>query len=284
MDLTAAVCLVLSLFLAVRANSDHHAHSFSVSTPHISYTCPEGANVTLVCTQSGALAHPKDRMQYAWLFTAHMDQRCHDHSHPRSLKNAHGNRSLGVVYGAQAHSFSVTLLDVTHKDQGRYCCLSLDLLPKDNHKASVQQSAHSHILLTIIPRRDDLNCTVFEYTAPQASVAAGLATAACIMGILCLPLILVLVYRQRQGAHGSRRAHELVRMDSEAQGHENPVFMAGSPQPRTRTVSQILTRQSSETGRHLLSDPGTPLTPNPHGDVFFPAQEPIPESPDFMQV
>ncbi|KAI4872498.1 hypothetical protein NFI96_021251 [Prochilodus magdalenae] len=71
-------------------------------------------------------------------------------------------------------------------------------------------------------------------------------------------------------------------MDSEARGHENPVFMAGSPQPKPRTLAQILTRQTSETGRHLLSDPGTPLTPNPHGDVFFPAQEPIPESPNLI--
>lgn len=57
---------------------------------------------------------------------------------------------------------------------------------------------------------------------------------------------------------------------SEAQGHENPVYM-GSPQPPSRTVAQILTRQTSETGRHLLSDPGTPFSPNPQGDVFFPA-------------
>lgn len=37
------------------------------------------------------------------------------------------------------------------------------------------------------------------------SVTAGLATAACIMGILCLPVLLVLVYRQRQRPHSSRR-------------------------------------------------------------------------------
>lgn len=39
------------------------------------------------------------------------------------------------------------------------------------------------------------------------TVAAGLATAACIMGILCLPVLLVLVYRQRQKTHGSRREY-----------------------------------------------------------------------------
>lgn len=59
---------------------------------------------------------------------------------------------------------------------------------------------------------------------------------------------------------------------SEAPGHDNPVFMGGSPKTKTRTLSQILTRQPSESGRHLLSDPGTPLSPPAHGDVFFPSE------------
>jgi hypothetical protein len=66
-----------------------------------------------------------------------------------------------------------------------------------------------------------------------------------------------------------------VSLLSEAAGHVNPVFLGVSPpgQARTRTVSQIMTRQSSETGRHLLlSDPGTPLSPPAHGVVFFPEQ------------
>lgn len=33
-----------------------------------------------------------------------------------------------------------------------------------------------------------------------------------------------------------------------------------------------MTRQSSETGRHLLSEPGTPLSPPVQGDVFFPIE------------
>ncbi|XP_056147702.1 V-type immunoglobulin domain-containing suppressor of T-cell activation isoform X2 [Lampris incognitus] len=94
------------------------------------------------------------------------------------------------------------------------------------------------------------------------------------MAFLSLFLILVLVYKQRQNTQSSRRAHELVRMDSEAQGHENPVFLGGSPQTKTRTVSQIMARQSSETGHHLLSDPGTPVSPVGLGDVFFPVQGP----------
>ncbi|TST98567.1 V-type immunoglobulin domain-containing suppressor of T-cell activation [Bagarius yarrelli] len=211
----------------------------------------------MVCEQSGALEHSTDRLHHVWLFTPHMDQRCHDRFHPQ--------HSDSVVYKAQAKSFSITLLGVTHANQGRYCCLALDILPKGK-KPSIQQEAHSHMMLTITPR----------------SVTAGLATAACIMGILCLPVLLVLVYRQRQRPHSSRRAHELVRMDSQAQGHENPVYTGGSPQTPFRTVAQILTRQTSESGRHLLSDPGTPFSPNPQGDVFFPGHEPIPESPDFQ--
>lgn len=66
--------------------------------------------------------------------------------------------------------------------------------------------------------------------------------------------------------------HVCVCVFSEALGHENPVFRGGSPETKTRTVSQIMTRQSSETGRHLLSEPGTPLSPPAHGDVFFPAE------------
>lgn len=112
----------------------------------------------------------------------------------------------------------------------------------------------------------------------------ALAIAACILALLSLPLILVLVYKQRQSAQSNRRAQELVRMDSEAQGHDNPVFLGGSPQIKTRTVSQIMTRQPSETGRHLLSEPGTPFSPPVHGDVFFPAEDTILESPDFLQV
>lgn len=61
-------------------------------------------------------------------------------------------------------------------------------------------------------------------------------------------------------------------MCSEVHGHENPVFLGGSPQIKTRSVSQIMARQSSDTGRHLLSEPGTPLSPPAHGDVFFPVE------------
>ncbi|GAA6098065.1 V-type immunoglobulin domain-containing suppressor of T-cell activation isoform X1 [Tachysurus ichikawai] len=276
MELFSAVWLCIHLVMAVEGNTEYHPHPLSVSVPYASYVCPEGANVTLVCEQSGALDHQKDRMHRVWLFTQHMDQQCHNRLHVKD--------SSSVVYNAQARSFSITLLGVTQANQGRYCCLALDILHEGKDKPHVQQEAHSHMMLTITPRRNDsLKCTLLSETPPpQKSVAAGVAVAVVFLSFMCLPLLLVLVYRQRQRTQSNRRAHELVRMDSEAQGHENPVYMSGSPKTSSRTVVQILARQTSETGRHLLSDPGTPYSPNPQGDVFFPAHEPILEAPDFQ--
>ncbi|KAG5266736.1 hypothetical protein AALO_G00235620 [Alosa alosa] len=223
-----------------------------LTAPHQHYACPEGANVTL------------------------------KGQHPRGGRTLRANRSLPLsaagIYMVEGSRVMLRLIDVRLGDQGRYCCL----VAEKHHKGTL----HSHVLLTVGPRREgSLTCTEMNTNNNDndGKVTAVFATAACIMAFLCLPLILVLVYRQRQTAQANRRAHELVRMDSEAQGHDNPVFLGGSPQAKTRTVSQIMTRQSSETGRHLLSDPGTPLTPA-YGDVFFPMQEPIPESPNILQV
>ncbi|KAG9344449.1 hypothetical protein JZ751_011119 [Albula glossodonta] len=250
----------------LEAETVHYHSSVTVSVPHRSYICPAGANVSMECVLTGMNAQSGEHSRFGWLFTPHQDQRCYERVRPHMPANR-SHHPEGVHYNATHNSIWVTLMNVTQADQGRYCCVVADK-HSDGHGPSKGQKPHSHVLLTITPR----------------TVAAGLATAGCIMGILSLPLILLLVYKQRQTAQSNRRAHELVRMDSEAQGHDNPVFLGGSPQNKTRTVSQIMTRQSSETGRHLLSDPGTPLSPPTHGDVFFPSQEPIPESPDFMQV
>lgn len=280
--------LCFHVMAVVKANVGlSHGHSsVSVSAPYMAFACPEGATVKLLCAQKGAKLHPADQLRHGWRFTPHMDNDCHEKVHPRGNggKHGHGNGSLslppGVQYGGGAGYFWVELHNVTHTDQGRYCCQILEF----EHSKLVQRP-HSHVLLTVTPRRPGSpNCTHWNPQPQDGSVSAGLATAACIMAILSLPVILILVYKQRQSARSGRRAHELVRMDSEAQGHENPVFLGSSPQVKTRTVSQIMTRQSSETGRHLLSDPGTPLSPPTQGDVFFPSQDPIQEFPDFMQV
>ncbi|KAI5611642.1 V-type immunoglobulin domain-containing suppressor of T-cell activation precursor [Silurus asotus] len=264
MELFTLVWLCLHLFLAVEGYTEHDSHSLSVSVPYVSYVCPEGANATMICEQSGAMKHPTDHLQHVWLFTEHIDQRCH--------MRLHNNRTQSVVYKAQATSFSVTLINVNRANQGRYCCLALDMLQDSKHKPILQQRSYSHMILTITPSRNgSLTCTQLPPPPNTDSFTTGLVTAVLVICILCLPLLLILVFRQKQRPHSSRRAQELVRMDSEAQGHENPVYMAGSPQVPSRSVAQIMTRQSSETGRHLLSEPGTPYSPNPQGEVFFPA-------------
>lgn len=73
---------------------------------------------------------------------------------------------------------------------------------------------------------------------------------------------------------------------SNTQGIENPSFettppFQGIPEAKTRPpLSYVAQRQPSESGRHLLSDPGTPLSPPGAGDVFFPSLDPVPDSPN----
>ncbi|GAA6214045.1 V-type immunoglobulin domain-containing suppressor of T-cell activation [Lates japonicus] len=278
------LCSLLFSIAGAAGETSHAHHTMSLSAPHMYYTCPEGATVKLVCTLRGSPAHPTDRLGRNWLFTAQSDRHCSGREGPRhsTIGHHHGNYSFQT--GASEHNIWLVLPNVTLADQGRYCCVVLDYTVENKH-TDVLQKSHSHIILHITPRRNgSQDCTVWEPTTSKGSVPVALAIAACILALLSLPLILVLVYKQRENAHSNRRAQELVRMDSEALGHENPVFLGGSPQIKTRTVSQIMTRQHSETGRHLLSEPGTPLSPPGHGDVFFPIEDTIPESPDFLQV
>ncbi|KAJ8359793.1 hypothetical protein SKAU_G00163180 [Synaphobranchus kaupii] len=276
LDLAAALRLCFHLIVIIEAGAEMHYHpTLTVTVPHLSYTCPVGANITMQCVLGGVPMYAGDQVRLGWLFTPHQDQQCHSSTHsqmPPSTNPSHSHAK--GVHSRDSKGFWITLANVTHAEQGRYCCVAMDI-HKDGHHVIVEQRPHDHVLLTITPRRNgNMNCSVKDHKPSEGSVAAGLATAACIMGILSLPLILLLVYKQRQSAQSNRRAHELVRMDSEAQGHENPVFLGGSPPNKTRTVSQIMTRQSSETGRHLLSEPGTPLSPSTQGDVFFPSQGP----------
>lgn len=285
--LSAALCLCFHLTVMTEAGVEtHYLPTLVVSAPHLAFTCPEGANITMQCVIRGTTKYAEDRVKFGWLFTPHQNQHCHDSPRPRSPKSANHSHAApkGVHYGDNKDTFWITLVNVKASDQGRYCCVALDI-HNGKQKPVVEQRPHSHHLLTITPSQPgNTNCTVIDHKPPEGTVPAALATAGCIMGILSLPLILLLVYKQRQMVQSNRRAHELVRMDSEAQGHDNPVFTGGSPPIKTRTVSQIMRRQSSEVGGHLLSDPGTPISPIGYGEVFFPSQEPIPESPDFMQV
>uniref|UniRef100_A0A3Q3A6P5 V-set immunoregulatory receptor n=2 Tax=Kryptolebias marmoratus TaxID=37003 RepID=A0A3Q3A6P5_KRYMA len=273
--------MVSVLFAAagVKAETSHLHSSQGISAPHLYYFCPEGVVAKLVCAQSNAVSAD---LKHLWLFTPHSDQHCKKGMRPRNMSHNSHHTPAGMNFGHTAKNMWVTLSNVTHADQGRYCCLLLDTSKQHNHESPL--TFHSHVILQVTPARTGVkNCTVWDPTPTGGSVPVALALAACILALLSLPVILVLVYKQRLSARSSRRAQELVRMDSEAQGHENPVFVGGSPQVKTRTVSQIMTRQSSETGHHLLSDPGTPISPA-QGDVFFPSEDTIPESPDLLQI
>ncbi|XP_041645114.1 V-type immunoglobulin domain-containing suppressor of T-cell activation [Cheilinus undulatus] len=284
--------LWISWVLLVSVGADgvpsHPASTLSVSAPHQLWTCPEGATAKLECAQSGAASHSTDILRYTWLFTPHSDQHCSGREGPRHTiigSHPHGDHTLpaGLHFGKTEKSFWMSLQNLTSADQGRYCCLLLDVAQEHGHNA-ILKKAYSHIILQVAPRRNgSKECTKWDYSPPGGLAPVVVATLACVMALLALPLILLLVYKQRN-MHKGRRGQELVRMDSEAPGHENPVFFGESPQTRTRTVSQIMTRQPSETGRHLLSEPGTPLSPPAHGDVFFPTEDTIPESPDLLQV
>ncbi|XP_057704915.1 V-type immunoglobulin domain-containing suppressor of T-cell activation [Corythoichthys intestinalis] len=261
------------------------ASSLSLSAPHFYWTCPEGATFKPVCAETGAPSGSSDILKHAWLFTPHSDQHCMPVG-PRHMTygHSHGNHSFppGVRFGYSHNNFWMVMQNVTIADQGRYCCIVRDF-HKDHQHTSLAQSSHSHVILHVTPRRNwSQECSFTESSLPGGAVPVALAIAACILALLSLPVILLLVYRQRQSSHSNRRAQELVRMDSEAQGHENPVFQKESPRVKTRTVAQIMTRQSSGTGHHLLSEPGTPMTPSAQGDVFFPLEDTIPESPDTL--
>ncbi|XP_035519299.1 V-type immunoglobulin domain-containing suppressor of T-cell activation [Morone saxatilis] len=280
------LCSLLVCIDAAKGEMSHTHSTLGVSAPHLYYTCPEGTTVKLVCNHRGTALHNTDLLRRVWLFTPHSDQHCMARMGPRHTNgHSQGSHSLpGLQFGFAEQDFWVVLQNVTYADQGRYCCMIQDIQVDHKH-GTLLQKPHSHIVLQVTPPRNgSQECTIWDPTPPGGSVPVALAVAACILALLSLPLILVLVYKQRENAQSSRRAQELVRMDSEPHGHENPVFLGGSPQIKTRTVSQIMTRQSSETGRHLLSEPGTPLSPPAHGDVFFPVEDTIPESPDFMQV
>lgn len=82
---------------------------------------------------------------------------------------------------------------------------------------------------------------------------------------------------QRRKPQGSTDDFWFRFSGSNAQGIENPGFEASpsfqgmseaKPRPPLTYMAQ---RQPSESGRHLLSEPSTPLSPPGPGDVFFPS-------------
>ena len=116
-----------------------------LTAPHQNYVCPEGANVTLVCEQHG---HHQGEIR-TWLYTPHLDRKCHGGQRPRGGRTPHTNRSLPAsevaVYLEDTQRVMLSLTAVKMGDQGRYCCL----VGQKHHKGTL----HSHVLLTVGPRK-----------------------------------------------------------------------------------------------------------------------------------
>ncbi|KAM5142247.1 V-type immunoglobulin domain-containing suppressor of T-cell activation [Mantella aurantiaca] len=251
--------------------------AFSVFAPHSKYICPEGLDVNLTCSIRGHRSHQHDLLTVHWVFTKGGNQDCTEDKHAKNTtENSHHKAHRGNHFSNGV--FYRMLLNVTQLDSGGYCCF----LHETNKKHFLHE-AHSYMELQV--KTDDPNLKACSLLSSEnnsdGTTAAAVAIVACIVGILCMPLILILVYKQRK-AVTARRAQELVRMDSEAQGIENPVFddpPAANPEQRPRLIF-MSSRQQSDSGRHLLSEPTTPLSPPGPNEVFFPSLEPVPDSPD----
>ncbi|NXQ32958.1 VISTA protein, partial [Alaudala cheleensis] len=289
--------------------------AFLITTPYSLCVCPEGQNVTLTCRVSGPLAERHDLLYKTWYFSSTGDQSCSDKRHIRNVTDRElrhdpgrhhelpGNASQksplgrqsghhGVEFVPDHHgAFHIVVMNLTLQDSGNYCCYAVDVRREGHGKPHTMQVAHGFVELQIQRGEggkgapgspaagSSLGSSVADITA------AALATGACIVGILCLPLILLLIYKQRQAV--SSRLQTPLPSHSSAQGIENPVFEAvpsASAEPRPRPqLSYVASRLPSESGRHLLSEPNTPLSPPGPGDCFFPTLDPVPDSPNSLK-
>ncbi|NWT00918.1 VISTA protein, partial [Mionectes macconnelli] len=278
--------------------------AFLITTPYSLCVCPEGQNVTLTCRISGPLADHHDLLYKTWYFSSSGDQSCSDKRHIRNVteKELHhdlgrhhelgGNgtqksplgRHHGVEFVPDHHgAFHIVVMNLTLQDSGNYCCYAMELR-REHGKPRTMQVAHGFVELQIQQGEGASPClpsSVADITA------AALATGACIVGILCLPLILLLIYKQRQAATNRRKYQGCPPHPQGGPGIENPVFEAvpsASAEPRPRPqLSYMASRVPSESGRHLLSEPSTPLSPPGPGECFFPTLDPVPDSPNSVK-
>ncbi|NXT69210.1 VISTA protein, partial [Chaetops frenatus] len=308
------------------------AAAFLITTPYSLCVCPEGQNVTLTCRISGPLAERHDLLYKTWYFSSTGDQSCSDKRHIRNVTDrelhhdpsrhhelpANGSQNAppgrqsghrGVEFVPDHHgTFHIVVMNLTLQDSGNYCCYAVEVRREGHGKPHTMHVAHGFVELQIQPGEGGKGspcqpCIPARGTGSSLPslvadiTAAALATGACIVGILCLPLILLLIYKQRQ-AVSSRRMYwdshltswagtSLARLEGIAQGIENPVFEAvpsagAEPRPRPQ-LSYVASRLPSESGRHLLSEPSTPLSPPGPGDCFFPTLDPVPDSPNSLK-
>ncbi|XP_069609316.1 V-type immunoglobulin domain-containing suppressor of T-cell activation [Ranitomeya imitator] len=269
----------LSLLCLSLAFYQDQIDAYSLSAQYIKYICPAGQNVSLTCTITG---HPKEQHEQVTIRWSHTRERNPNCTETKRLGNGtdsdfHKTHNRGLLHGKVFHK---SLVNVSEVNSGGYCCF-LDEMGNKHYR----HISHSYIDFEV--KTDDPNLQTCSFQSREedndGTTAAALAIAACIVGVLCMPLILVLVYKQRK-AVTNRRAQELVRMESEAgvDGIENPVFddppIVNTDQ-RPRLIF-MASRHQSDSGRHLLSEPNTPLSPPGPNDCFFPSLEPVPDSPD----
>ncbi|NXT90377.1 VISTA protein, partial [Anhinga rufa] len=284
-----------------------------ITTPYSLCVCPEGQNVTLTCRISGPLTDRHNLLYKTWYFSSNGDQSCSEKKHIRNVteKELHhdpgrhheplGNSTQksplvgqashhGVEFVLDHHgAFHIVVMNLTLQDSGNYCCYAVEAR-REHGKTHTQQVAHGFVELQIQQGEGGKGSPCQSRIHAGVHItAAALATGACIVGILCLPLILLLIYKQRQAVSSRRTYPPLASRDTHLipQGIENPVFEAvpsASAEPRPRPqLTYMASRQPSESGRHLLSEPGTPLSPPGPGDCFFPTLDPVPDSPNSLK-
>ncbi|XP_072439642.1 V-type immunoglobulin domain-containing suppressor of T-cell activation [Chiloscyllium punctatum] len=296
MDLQGAISsglLVWTVILFVNTVTQAQATVLKVSSNHMVYTCPEGVNVTFKCSLSGHLKDRHDFLAKLWYYSRSKNALCKEKMHIRNTTVTWENHSPSKGHGVYMSSnhqgvFWVNLSNLVPDDEGIYCCVVHELhrSQPNIHHPKIELTVYGTMELQVTPGNGthiaNQKCTFRDHTEvsdTEATTAAALATMGCVIGILSLPLILLLIYKQRQGAATRRRAHELVRMDSEAIGVENPVFEeipAQSSEVKPRTLD--IRRLPSDSDRHLLSEPNTPLSPETL-PRFFPTLELVPDSP-----
>ncbi|XP_067876535.1 V-type immunoglobulin domain-containing suppressor of T-cell activation [Heterodontus francisci] len=286
--------LTWTVILLLNTVIQDQATVLKVSSGHMVYTCSEGLNVTFKCSLSGHLKDRHDILAKLWYYSRSKNDTCAEKMHIRNTSNkweTHNQYKGQGVYMSSDHKgvFWVTLTNLVPDDEGVYCCVVHELhrSQESKHHPEIKLTVHGTMELKVTrgngTHTSYQKCTFHDASAQpdtEATTAAALAIMGCVIGILSLPLILLLIYKQRHGAATRRRAHELVRMDSEAIGVENPVFEEVSAQnsEMKSRAPDIRSRLQSDSDRHLLSEPNTPLSPET-APRFFPILEIVPDSP-----